>query len=456
MVQLTRSRVVAGHTRSERLKQLIEFLSGDLGLEVFQRAFVQNMGFKVAKYSELSAEVDRERAEALDTIRLNMRELKRAADVDGDSDNWSIFETISGAYRDSSERAAKFATLKASAEAKLAQIRGDARAPRDELLSSLRALAVHDAQLHVVDRVSDVVASFLKDPSLFKMKFTNIMLVGSAGSGKTTLAAAIGRVFAHAGMFVGDRLIQAGRAELVAQYEGQTVARTRSFLTSNLDSGVIFIDEAYALTQWADGRPEAYGAEAASAMVEFMTRYAGLYCIIVAGYEREMVRYFCASNDGMSRRFPYKFVLRALSPQELVAVFQLHLQLQFEVEDVQGMFRSEAWRYLIRVVRAATEGVSKHVEEYDPATRRSYCPVHVFIPALSFLYRLFEHQAGSMVTLAEEAVQVLLAKQPLGAPARRDTYGEDVMREIVQRRIQNCALSSSELFLHELRSAERC
>ena len=48
----------------------------------------------------------------------------------------------------------------------------------------------------------------------------------------------------------------------MGQYMGETVTKTRNFLVNNLDNGVIFIDEAYAITPWEDGKPESYGTEA--------------------------------------------------------------------------------------------------------------------------------------------------------------------------------------------------
>ena len=86
------------------------------------------------------------------------------------------------------------------------------------------------------------------------------------------------------------------------------VARTCNFLISNLDRA-IFVDEAYGLTPWNDGKPEGYGAEAITAMVEFMTQYKGLYCIITAGYEKQMQRYL-DHQPGIARRFLYRFALR--------------------------------------------------------------------------------------------------------------------------------------------------
>ena len=61
------------------------------------------------------------------------------------------------------------------------------------------------------------LSSFIKDPRLFRTRLMNFVLMGGAGTGKTTLAQAIGDVFARSGMFVGDNLILAGRGELVGQ-----------------------------------------------------------------------------------------------------------------------------------------------------------------------------------------------------------------------------------------------
>ena len=191
----------------------------------------------------------------------------------------------------------------------------------------------------------------------------------------------------QAGIFVGDQLIEAGRAELVGQYEGQTVARTRNFLVSNLDRGVILIDEAYAITPWQNGKPEGYGSEAATAMVEFMSRYAGLYCIIVAGYETQMVRYFLPTNEGLSRRFPNKYVLNDMSVTELIEVFKRALlrsqglrvpdggNVRLESSDY---FDADAWRYLHNLIEICTSGTTECTEEYDAATRKTYYNVPSF------------------------------------------------------------------------------
>ena len=269
-------------------------------------------------------------------------------------------------------------------------------------------------------------------------------------------------------MFVGNRLIEAGRAELVGQYEGQTVARTRAFLLNNLDRGVIFVDEAYAITPWQNGSPESYGSEATTAMVEFMTRYAGLYCIIVAGYETEMVRYFLPTNDGLARRFPNKFVLNHMSAEDLVLVFKRTLLLVQGLDvpdgrsaplDSDAYFDDDAWGYLRDLVHLCTQGEHLHREEYDDATRTTYARVRTFVPTFEHLYRLFENQAGSMTNLADEGITVLMktvsyqevvASRRAGGRLIPTPQPRRVMRDIVVQRIFNSALTDTQAYLRQL------
>ena len=170
--------------------------------------------------------------------------------------------------------------------------RGDAvYALRDELVAELEELGNFTAQYH---RVQDGghVSSFIKDPRLFRIKLMNFMMVGSAGTGKTTIAAHIGNVFAKAGMFVGNNLVEAGRADLVGQYEGQTVARTRNCsptwtMASSWTRPTRSPRGKTASPRGTAGGRNGHGVHDA---------VQGLYCIITAGYEK-MTRYFLATNE---------------------------------------------------------------------------------------------------------------------------------------------------------------
>ena len=460
---------------------------------MFKRAYRENMLYKVRRYGEMQERAEFLAAQEEQVIRVKRPRLKAAAGLDPDdrADNWSIFDSISASYREARDRASQFEAIKERAQER---VRGGmafdhvlerddpAHGYRDELVAALECLSNFAAQAHIVERVVDMVASFLKNPRLFQRRMMNLIFMGGAGTGKSMISAAIGEVFARAGMFVGDKLVDAGRAELVGQYEGQTVARTRNFLVSNLDAGVaIFIDEAYAITPWHNAKPEGYGSEATTAMVEFMTRYQGLYCIILAGYEREMTRYFLPTNEGLGRRFPYKFVLRDMSAAQLVHVFKRKLQ------EMQGLpvphdgdpaplesesyFSPEAYGYLERVVHHARQGRVQYVVEDDPATNRRYENVRHFHPRWPLLYDVFQTQAGAMELLAYDALTVLMTTVTFEDAARRRAprasavpgagggvfrrQGVRAMRAVVVHRIQAVALSETERCLEELADVER-
>lgn len=474
------------HGYSDRLRSLVDTLSTSNGVRLFKTAYRENMRYKAERYAELLEKAQQTVRNEEELINIKMPELKRVARLDAREthENWSIFQTISGPYIEAKSHATVFEALRDRA---LRNLEGDmsrddvlpkddAKMLRNDLVASLRNLSNYASQAHVVEKAVEIVSSFLKNPRLFRTKVLNFMLLGSAGTGKTTIAAVIGDVFAKAGLFIGKRVIEAGRAEFVGQYEGQTVARTREFLTTHLDAGVIFVDEAYAITTWHDGKPEAYGAEATTAMVEFMTRYRGLYCIFVAGYEEDMTRYFLPTNQGLDRRFPDKFALSDMDADDLVRVFKRSLLTSQGLETPDGRdaslasdnyFTADAWNFLRDVIHTCMSGTVSFVEEYDAATRRTYSNVRKFYPSWRYMYQIFRYQAGSMVNLAEEAIAVLMDTVPFEDALRavravpgatlQPTFraqSRGVMRRIIERMIRKSALSVVEQYLLELEQIE--
>lgn len=479
------SLLVAADGTLPNLRELLTVLQTANGLKMLKTAFRNNMQYKVEKYTELMNTAEVEVRKHKEVMAIKVPELKRLANVKDDNDNWVIFESVNEAYKEAKTRSAAFEAIRERARDKLSGTMAieDVRSHdtvkdvRDDLVRNLKVLTnFTSSQPHVIKKVVDIVGSFIKDPTIFRKKLMNFMLVGGAGTGKTSLAKVIGSVFASAGMFVSGSVIEAGRAELVGQYEGQTVARTQNFLTSNLDNGVIFVDEAYAITPWDKGKPEGYGSEAATAMVEFMTKYPGLYCIIVAGYEKQMVRYFLGSNEGLPRRFPNKFVLRDFSADELITVFKRKL---LEIQDVpvpdgkgvrlesDDYFTPEAWQYLRSLLTESVQGESYQTEEYDDSTKRTYKNVKTFVPRYDLMYSLFENQAGSMTLLADEAITLLYTtisyedvfamQKKAGSNVRPviKMQSVGVMRDIVAQRIGTMALSLSDEYMVQWQEVER-
>lgn len=466
----------------KNVEELIQFLNDKEGLKLFKKAYRENMEFKRQTYNDMAKAEAKQVEHEKDIIRIKLPELKRISGADT-SDNWNIFDKISERYMAAKDRQSIFEQMTTLAAQNLEsdlsvdEVRQNDKIKymRDKLVDQLTALSSFSAHASIVATVVDIVSAFIKNPRLIQTKFMNFMMVGPAGTGKTTLAGEIAKTLARAGMFVGDNVAEAGRAEFVGEYEGQTVARTRNFLVSNLDRGVIFVDEAYALTQWNKGKPEGYGSEAITAMVEFMTKYKGLYCIIVAGYEKEMSRYFLPTNPGLTRRFPYRFVLQDLDSANLLRAFQKHILKEQGAElpkdytaeyASKQYFTQDAWDYLSTLAERCTQGKVAYLdEEYDSSTNKTYYNVRQFVPTYPLMYTLFENQAGSMTNLAEEAILVLMRtvsfkdtityrKKPISILPPIRQQDRKVMQAIIRQRIYNSALSQAAEFLEELALVE--
>ena len=460
------------------LKELSDALQTDDGMRLLQAAYIANMSNKSERYKTMihRAQEDVTREERL--IDEKMPDLKRKAEATP-HDNWAIFETVSRKYIEARDNLAAFEVIQRDAQDNVVKLNDDVavRELRDELVLALEALTNFSAQAAIVDAAVGIVSQFVKNPSLVRTKFLNFVLVGAAGTGKTTLVHAIARVFAKAGIFVYNRVREAGRADLVGEYEGQTVARTRAFLLASLEC-TIFIDEAYALTTWSNGKPECYGSEATTALLHHMTKYKGCYALFVAGYEKEMLRYFLPVNPGLQRRFPFRFKLNNLTSDELTTVFQRSLLLELGAELPEGrqaqlasvgFFTSQAWAWLKNLISAATSGENVMMAEweFDEATRTSYPPERIFRPLYPYMFELFKNQAGSMTNLAEEAASVLarsvsFASASTQARRRRrsgwtleiEMQDVEIMRRVIQSRINHTAMSQTDTFFAELEHIE--
>ena len=153
-----------------------------------------------------------------------------------------------------------------------------------------------------------------------KMSF-HLVFTGSPGTGKTTVARIVARIYKDLGILKRGHTVETDRSGLVAEYVGQTATKTNAVIDSALN-GVLFIDEAYALVP-QDARSD-YGQEAISTLLKRMEDDRDKLVVIIAGYPDEMKR-FIDSNPGLQSRFTRYISFPDYTEQELFDIFKLYL-----------------------------------------------------------------------------------------------------------------------------------
>ena len=173
----------------------------------------------------------------------------------------------------------------------------------------------------------------------------HLVFTGSPGTGKTTVARIVAQMYQAIGLLPGGQLVEVDRSSLVAGYVGQTALKVQEAI-NKARGGVLFIDEAYALS--AD-RGAGFGDEAISTLVKAMEDQRDSLAIIVAGYHEPMQE-FIASNQGLKSRFQNTISFADYKTSELLDIFKVI-----------------ASGYKITLTEDVLKAVEKYFDEVKPA-----------------------------------------------------------------------------------------
>ena len=192
----------------------------------------------------------------------------------------------------------------------------------DAVLAELQQLIGLEPVKELVQNLADVqkVASMRELAGMKALRPSpHLVFTGNPGTGKTTVARLIGRLYKEMGLLKRGHVVETGRQGLIGGYVGQTAIKTAEVLKSAED-GVLFIDEAYSLA--VDHHLD-YGKEAIETILTHMENNRGTIAVVVAGYPDKM-KSFLRMNPGLSSRFDYTLEFPDFTNEELLQVFQTY------------------------------------------------------------------------------------------------------------------------------------
>jgi SpoVK/Ycf46/Vps4 family AAA+-type ATPase len=150
------------------------------------------------------------------------------------------------------------------------------------------------------------------------------VILGPPGVGKTCLARIIGKVYKAMGILSNGEFHEVTRTDFVAGYLGQTAIKTQKLIDKCM-GGVMFIDEAYSLGN--KEQRDSFAKEALDTLNKNLSDKRDFLCII-AGYEKDLEECFFSFNEGLRRRFTFRYKAEAYDHKELMEIFKLKVKLE--------------------------------------------------------------------------------------------------------------------------------
>lgn len=189
------------------------------------------------------------------------------------------------------------------------------------LIKSLKELRELVGMENVKNELVNQILLFMQkmnDPGMF----LHTVLTGNAGCGKTTLCHILAKIYKNMGFLSTDKVVLADRSHLIGKWLGETYNKTKELLDS-ANGGILLIDEAYSLGS-PEGR-DSFSKECIDCINQYLSENAEDFVCIIAGYKDDLDKCFFSQNQGLERRFPWKFHINQYNPSELYDIFNLQI-----------------------------------------------------------------------------------------------------------------------------------
>ena len=253
----------------------------------------------------------------------------------------------------------------------------------------------------------------------------HLVFSGNPGTGKTTVARILGKLYKEIGILSTGQMIETDRSGLVAGYVGQTAIKTQKKIQEAM-GGILFIDEAYMLNQ----KDENFGQEAIDTILKAMEDHRDEFIVIVAGYT-QLMKEFVESNPGLKSRFNKFFEFPDYTNEELQAIFELQCK-----------------KYQYKLTEEADKAVREEIIRLEEAKGENFANAR---EVRNLFEKIIANQAARVSTLEdvdEETLSTITIddltdkfeeeyEKELQARAAREAEVEEALRDVAEMNGEN-------------------